>query len=236
MRLIRQLILPLLLGCVVLGPGSPGVSAHADYERSEPPAGATIPQAPDEVHVWFTQELFRRAGANPLEVIGPGGTRVDKEDARIDDDDRAHMIVSLQAGLPAGTYTVRWRTLSAEDGDTESGEFNFTVDPAAVPVTSPVSPATSRQETSGSAQPPAGTLTPASSPTPASLPTPASTPPPQETGGMPCLGGVFGAVALVSLSLVQRCVNSYRFWTAHVTLPLGSPPGKPKAKGLVLGL
>ncbi len=36
--------------------------------------------------------------------------------------------------------------------------------------------------------------------------------------------------------LVQRCVNSYRFWTAHVTLPLGSPPGKPKAKGLVLGL
>jgi methionine-rich copper-binding protein CopC len=198
----------LLVGSAALGLGSLVVSAHADYERSEPSAGAVIPEAPDEVHVWFTQELFRRAGANTLEVVGPDGIRVDKEDARIDDDDRTHMIVSLQAGLPAGRYTVRWRTLSAEDGDTESGEFDFVVDPAAVQVTSQPGPTSSQQETPGTAQPSAGTSIPASTPTPAAVPTPAPlqapTPSSQERGEIPCPGSLFGAVALASLSLHQR--------------------------------
>ena len=190
----RSAGLALLLGCVAFGLGSLVVSAHAGYARSEPPAGAVIPQAPDEVHVWFTEELFRRAGANTLEVVGPDGTRVDKEDARIDDDDRTHMILSLQADLPAGAYTVRWRTLSADDGDADSGEFGFVVDPAAVRTTSQASPTTSPQQTSGSPQPPAAS--------PTLAPTPA--PSPKATRGLPCLGSFLGAALLVTFSLGQR--------------------------------
>ena len=189
--------LALLLGCVAFGLGSLVVSAHAGYARSEPPAGAVIPQAPDEVHVWFTEELFRRAGANTLEVVGPDGTRVDKEDARIDDDDRTHMILSLQADLPAGAYTVRWRTLSADDGDTASGEFSFTVDPAAVPTTPPAGPTASPPETSAS--PP-----PSAAPTPAPSPPARGGLPPQEQGGLPCLGSLLGAAVLVTFGLGQR--------------------------------
>jgi methionine-rich copper-binding protein CopC len=188
--------LALLLACVALGLGSLVVSAHAGYARSEPAAGAVIPQAPDEVHVWFTQELFRRAGANTLEVVGPDGARVDKQDARIDDDDRTHMIVSLQADLPAGAYTVRWGSLSAEDGDADSGEFGFVVDPAAVRTTPPAGPTASRPETSGSPQPAVGATPPAAVPTPA--------PSPQERGGLPCLGSLLSAAALVTFSLGQR--------------------------------
>jgi methionine-rich copper-binding protein CopC len=183
----RRLVLALLLACVGLGLGALAVYAHAEYERSEPPAGAVIPEAPDEVHVWFTQELFRRAGANTLEVVGPDGARVDKEDARIDDDDRTHMIVSLQGDLPAGAYTVRWQSLSADDGDADSGEFGFAVDPAASP-----------PQTSGAPQPVATPSAAAVAPTPAPPAQGTQELPSQERGGLPCLGGFLGAAALVA--------------------------------------
>ena len=109
------------------------VLAHADYERSVPAADEVVVQAPQQVQVWFTQELFRREGQNSLEVYGPDEQRADLDDAAIDDDDRKLMTVSLQADLADGVYTVRWRTLSADDGDDADGEFQFTVragDPA----------------------------------------------------------------------------------------------------------
>ncbi len=161
--------------------------AHAEYERSEPAAGAVIPETPAEVHVWFTQELFRREGANTLEVYDPDGTQVDNQDARIDDDDRKHMLVSLPVGLPVGAYTVRWHTLSADDGDTDRGEFTFTVDPAAVQATPQPTP----------------TVTPM--PTPSSLPTPSPIPPPSPNGGLPCLSGVvLGGSALGWVATIRR--------------------------------
>ena len=105
--------------------------AHADYDHSEPAANAVIPTVPTEVRVWFTQELFRREGANTLEVYQADGSRVDLEDARIDDDDRSLMLVSLASDLPWDTYTVKWQTLSSDDGHDGAGEFQFIVDPAA---------------------------------------------------------------------------------------------------------
>ena len=165
--------------------------AHAEYERSDPPANAVIPEAPSEVHVWFTQELFRREGANTLEVFGPDGAQVDQGDARIDDDDRAYMIVSLQPNLPAGLYTVRWRTLSADDGDDDNGEFSFTVDPEAAQVTPEASPTAMTPPPS-----PTPTVTPAPTPAPASSSQPG--------GGLPCLSGLLGFLSLAVIGLRER--------------------------------
>jgi hypothetical protein len=158
--------------------------AHAEYDRSEPPANAVIPAAPPEVHVWFSQELFRRAGANSLAVFGPLGTQVDNGDARIDDDDRTHLRVSLTTGLPAGLYTVKWHTLSVEDGHEGSGEFSFTVDPN--PSSGEASPAAALA---------AETPQPAANPTPA----PAPTPTPASGGSLPCLSGLLVSMLLVGL-------------------------------------
>lgn len=171
----------------------PGLArAHAAYERSDPPANSVIPEPPAEVNVWFSQELFRREGENTLEVIGPDGTQVDQGDARIDDDDRTHMIVSLQKDLPAGTYTVRWRTLSADDGDTDSGEFTFTVDPEAAQVTPLPNPTAGAEPL---------LETPAPSPVPTLTPPPSPTPTPQVGVGLPCLSGVvLGVLALSVLA------------------------------------
>jgi len=154
------------------------ISAHAGYDHSDPPADAVIPAVPSEVHVWFTQELFRREGANDVEVFGPDGTQVDNDDARIDDDDRSHMLVTLPDDLPPGAYTVLWRSLSADDGDADSGRFVFTVDPSAEPTT----------------------------PTPVSLPTnttitqsqtPPTTTAQNEGSGLPCLGGMIVSGLLI---------------------------------------
>ena len=73
--------------------------AHAEYDRSDPPADAVIRQAPEAIRIWFTQELFRREGANWIEVTGPDGSQVQVEDAVVDDDDVA---VALE---PAGVET-----------------------------------------------------------------------------------------------------------------------------------
>jgi methionine-rich copper-binding protein CopC len=167
--------------------------AHAEYERSEPPAGAVIPEPPAEIHVWFTQELFRREGANLLEVFGPSGMQVDKKDTQIDDDDRTHMSVSLPEGLPTGVYTVRWRTLSADDGDDDSGEFTFTVNLEAAQETPVPSPGAT----------PALTATPI--PEPVLSPTPpAPTAPPSGQSGLPCLGGAILAGLGLALVLPPR--------------------------------
>ena len=105
--------------------------AHSEPERSIPAAESRVPSAPDRVDVWFTQELFRREGANALVVEGPDGLRVDDGQSMIDSADREHLSVGLLPDLPDATYTVHWTTLSAIDGDTAEGSFTFTVDPSA---------------------------------------------------------------------------------------------------------
>jgi methionine-rich copper-binding protein CopC len=162
--------------------------AHAEYERSEPAANAVIPAAPAEVHIWFTQELFRRKGANVIEVSGPDGTRVDQDDTRIDDDDRKHAFVSLRPALPAGRYIVRWHNSSIEDGHEGSGEFSFTVKPEGGEAAPQASPPTVQQ-------PAAATSTLLPSPTPA----------PQASGGLPCFNGIIlGGVLLTIVTAGQR--------------------------------
>ena len=171
------------------------VLAHSEYERSEPAAEAVLPAAPAEVHIWFSQELFRRTGANVIEVIGPAGSRVDQGETRIDDDDRTHLMVSLRPGLPAALYTVRWRNLSVDDGHEGSGEFSFTVTPGTVDSVPQASP------TAG-LQPAADTPAPAPTP-PAISPIEPAAPAP---AGSACVGGMLlgGLVLLTTIPKRDR--------------------------------
>ncbi len=111
--------------------GATAASAHSEYARSEPAVGVRIPRAPDRVDVWFTQELFRRSGANTLEVSAADGRRLDEGDALIDPADRTHLSIGLVGQIEEGVVRVGWRSLSALDGDTAEGSFEFTIDPSA---------------------------------------------------------------------------------------------------------
>lgn len=115
--------------------------AHSEFERANIPAGEAIRSAPERLEAWFSQELFRRDGANALEVVGTGGERFDDGVLVIDDADRRHASVGLRADMPPGFYTVTWRTLSAVDGDSAEGTFVFTIDPNAPEPTPEPTPA-----------------------------------------------------------------------------------------------
>lgn len=129
----------LILGILTAG----GVSAHAELDRSNPEAGATVQGSPNQVEIWFTEEI---AKGSTIEVVDASGTTATAAEAELDlfDPDRKHLTVELKPNLPDGTYTVDWTSISAEDGDSESDSFTFTIEGSGTPVASPVaSPAAS---------------------------------------------------------------------------------------------
>ena len=190
------------------------VLAHADYERSVPAADEVVSQAPQQVQVWFTQDLFRREAMNSLEVYGPDEQRVDLDDAANDDDDRKLMTVSLQSDLADGVYTVRWRSLSADDGD---GEFQFTVR-AAEPSAEAEQPAPTSVAATPTAAPEDDQPTPANTPQseqtePESTPAAADeasesreTPSDRADPGtvLPCMGSTLPVLLLLGALLIGR--------------------------------
>jgi methionine-rich copper-binding protein CopC len=133
-KIINALAAGLLGGLLLVGIAH----AHAAYLRSEPGADAVVATPPARVDIWFKQELFRRQGENSIRVTGPDGSIVSRGETSIDDDDRTHIWVDLQPGLPAGKYLVEWKNISLEDGHPTEGSFSFTFDPLAQMTSTPM--------------------------------------------------------------------------------------------------
>ncbi|MCC7365396.1 MAG: copper resistance protein CopC [Dehalococcoidia bacterium] len=125
-------LLPLAIGIGLLLPLVlvSSVFAHAEPVGITPGDGAVMATSPGEVVVQMSQEMARREGANDIDVFGPDGTEVTIVAAAIDNSDRTKIAVAIPLDLPVGTYEVRWKTLSAEDGDDASGTLSFTIDPS----------------------------------------------------------------------------------------------------------
>jgi copper transport protein len=99
--------------------------AHPAYVKSTPQAFQTAASSPPAVNVFFTEPIELKY--SKISVIGPDGSRVDKNDPHNVDGDTASLGVSLPPGLPDGTYTVSTRVLSAVDGHTLDNAFTFGV-------------------------------------------------------------------------------------------------------------
>lgn len=107
--------------------------AHAEPVKVSPGSGAVVTAAPPEIVIQMSQEMARREDGNDIDVVDAAGNEVTTLAAVIDNGDRSRLSVLLPSALPPGVYTVRWKTLSAEDGDPANGEYSFTIDPAATP-------------------------------------------------------------------------------------------------------
>jgi methionine-rich copper-binding protein CopC len=132
MRLtLFRVLAGLNLAVLLLLGASRGASAHARYDHSDPASESVVPTAPAQLQAWFTEGV-RNQGSS-LQVMDAAGNRVDNNDGQVDlnDPDRKRMFVSLQS-LPDGVYTVRWVTVSADDGDQAEGSFRFGVGANAV--------------------------------------------------------------------------------------------------------
>jgi methionine-rich copper-binding protein CopC len=101
--------------------GVTGVSAHARYSHAEPDVSTLQEGAPFVLRTYYTQELM---SASTVRVLDGNGAQIDLGDGHVDldDPDRKAMLVSLP-NLSTGYYTVEWYTVSAEDGDSETGTF-----------------------------------------------------------------------------------------------------------------
>ena len=197
--LLLYLLLVTLL-CIYQQPQR--ADAHAAYDHAEPSSAAILTTPPTVVRIWFTEELFRREGVNGIEVYDATGARVDLDDAAIDDDDRSLMTVSLVAELPAGLYTVRWKTLSADADHEGSGEYNFTIESGATargPAATTMAESTAAVTITTTVAQPTSAITITSvvpKVTTSPIPTAAPTLP---LKGLPCLGGALPLVIFMAL-------------------------------------
>jgi methionine-rich copper-binding protein CopC len=128
--------LAIAVGALAVWFSAPQASAHAAYESSSPGFAEELAESPTVVSVRFTQELFRREGANRLWLSWTrtfDAWEVELTPVEISNDDRHVMRASLEIELEPGRYYLRWNNLSAEDGDTDSGSIPFYV--ATTPMT-----------------------------------------------------------------------------------------------------
>lgn len=136
--LAGALALACALALIVLFAGV--ASAHASYVSSDPAAGAVLATAPTQVTVRFAENV-NPAGANGIpsslvayheldakntfsfdqeaKVVSTGQTQYPLADAK-------SMSIAMQ-GDGNGIYAVVWHTVSADDGDPDSGVFFFGV-------------------------------------------------------------------------------------------------------------
>jgi copper resistance protein C len=112
--------LPLVGALWLLLIGHAPAIAHADLERTDPPAGGTVRAAPSEVTVSLTQKL--EPAFSTITVRNAAGQRVDTGATRVSGN---LMRVPLKPIGP-GTYRVNWRVLSVDTHRTQ-GSFTFHV-------------------------------------------------------------------------------------------------------------
>jgi copper resistance protein C len=113
---VHILIASLLVAALFTG----AAEAHAFLDHASPLVGSTVPTAPREVTLSFTQNL--EPSFSTLQVTDANGTRVDQGKAQINGNT---MRIGLKP-LPPGTYRVRWHVLSVDTHTTE-GSFSFHV-------------------------------------------------------------------------------------------------------------
>ncbi|MFG3038590.1 copper resistance protein CopC [Streptomyces sp. NPDC048330] len=127
-RLGTALARLLILAAALLGTllaGAAPASAHAALTGSDPKDGAVVATAPKEVNLTFSEQVAM--SADSIRVLDPAGRRADTGEIRdLCSGSVVRYGVALRAGLPDGTYTVAWQTVSA-DSHPIAGAFTFSI-------------------------------------------------------------------------------------------------------------
>ncbi len=100
--------------------------AHARLKTSVPEKDATLKSAPAAVDIDFSEAV--NAKLSKITVQDSKGERIDRDDNHVAAGDPKHLTVDLK-DVPAGTYTVNWTSVAADDGHKLTGSFKFTVAP-----------------------------------------------------------------------------------------------------------
>ncbi|HEU4572720.1 MAG TPA: copper resistance protein CopC, partial [Candidatus Limnocylindrales bacterium] len=133
-RVLGALVLAAL--GLVLGAGS--AAAHAVLVASVPGDGEVVATAPNEIRLVFSEPLDSTYSS--LDVLVADGTALASRVGTVDPANRT-VLVAPAPPLADGTYTIVWRSLSADDGHTGSGSIVFSVaSGSSAPPGSPATP------------------------------------------------------------------------------------------------
>jgi copper transport protein len=117
--------LPFGVVALLLAIGAPGeVFAHAYLDRSSPAGNTIVETAPPRVQLWFTERP--EPSFSTVTVYASDGTTMPHGTPGLAPDNPNSIVFDLPA-VPNGTYTVAWKTLSADDGHVAAGAFAFAV-------------------------------------------------------------------------------------------------------------
>ena len=97
--------------------------AHADLDHAEPKVGAEIKKSPDEIKIWFSDEI--EPTFSTITVQNQSGSQIDNRDTHVDSHNPKLLIVSVPK-LDAGVFTVTWK-VTAKDTHRTHGDFKFTI-------------------------------------------------------------------------------------------------------------
>jgi copper transport protein len=114
----------------------PAAYAHPITIDSSPKSFSSVPSAPAQVTVSFTEPI--ELSYSTITVLAPDGSRVDSNDKHLVNGDTASIGVSLKPNLPDGVYTVNTKVLSAVDGHVVESAFTFGI--GTTPATTPGQP------------------------------------------------------------------------------------------------
>lgn len=116
--------------------GAPQQSfAHPITIGSSPRAFQSLSSSPAEVKLSFTEPI--ELTYSTISVLGPDGSRVDKNDPHNVGGDTQTLAVSLKPSLPDGVYTVTTKVLSAVDGHVVESAYTFGIGTAVSPSSGP---------------------------------------------------------------------------------------------------
>ena len=122
LRIILALVLAIALSLGVLQ----AAFAHAKLDHCTPAVDATVAQAPGQVVCVMSEEIDTKLST--ISVWDANGVQVDKKDAHVDlnDPDHKTLIVSLDpSSMKDGIYTVKYHTVTPDDGGVTDGTFQF---------------------------------------------------------------------------------------------------------------
>ena len=117
---LARLAPALAFWALAVGPAA----GHAVLLRAEPRVESKLKRAPDEVRLYFTEQL--EPAYSSVRVVDGRGQQVDRRDGGIDRTNPTLLRVTLPSLAP-GTYRVLWRVLSI-DADITEGGFTFTIE------------------------------------------------------------------------------------------------------------
>src|SRR6266576_4763382 len=120
---VHRTIIVLATSAILVLPGTIAAFAHAHLVRATPAAGGTVPAAPTEVMLRFSEKLEPKFSS--VVVRDSAGKQVNKGDAAVDKADRMVIRVLLPP-LEPGVYKVEWKAVSA-DTHKVNGDFTFKV-------------------------------------------------------------------------------------------------------------